>query len=713
MNISTIQKRKLLNNIYKLYYSSGTKPTEGEIRNIFNQYFYVNKIGVPLNVDYGLLQSVNITDVNILNELMGNSLFNLEVLYESIIENNQELFFVINTLNNKLENLKNKRKELEGKVDQLIFSNNNSDGYFYSYLENFSNLSKIDMSLTSAYIDIENGNCRIPKITSSISNLLTVDNLAASGVTYNVSVNGTQVIANTIANNFDAVFDGLNDTYWSYEYLTVSPAIVSLTINIPVTASFNISKVNGSILTSSPLSTEIKFQATNSTVPDEILYKDSKSDYNRFYCSIPARQYSNISITFSKSEPDRVMSNSVNPYVYSFGLRELIVAAEYHDKYATVVSTPISIPEVQNQNLLIGSVSLEVDSQLVDGTNIKYYVCDSSSNSTSLTDYNWIPIEPINYNQSSFEKIINLLGSNKRIKYIDSTNADYSLIQLNDSSTNINELNPTKLPNSNVEVYRTCAVDQSEIYIDPFLLANINCIKLYNTININSTENTSSNQLYKNLDLWNSKIKDKNTNEIYESILTNQFNQISPKINAPSNGFMTFSVYIDKASKVSHTISKSRDDFNLAIYLNNNLIADLPSGKSNSIAEWNFVQGINNIVITYDKSFSGLIDLNIMSSARIIDYGTMFLDYYSYLDPIEFRRRADLSKRVFTIDKFYNRKELITSNKISSRSMIQYYAKESNNVTSIRYRADLERYENPLHTPVIDSIRIKFKHVDI
>ena len=31
---------------------------------------------------------------------------------------------------------------------------------------------------------------------------------------------------------------------------------------------------------------------------------------------------------------------------------------------------------------------------------------------------------------------------------------------------------------------------------------------------------------------------------------------------------------------------------------------------------------------------------------------------------------------------------------------------------SIRYRIDLRRYNNPLQTPVIDSVRIKFKHID-
>ena len=98
MNISTIQKRRFLENIYKLYYSNGTKPTEQQILNAFSDYFSVNKAGFPLPIDYAALNGTDKTNVDILNELMINSLFNLDVLYDTILENNDELFKVATTL---------------------------------------------------------------------------------------------------------------------------------------------------------------------------------------------------------------------------------------------------------------------------------------------------------------------------------------------------------------------------------------------------------------------------------------------------------------------------------------------------------------------------------------------------------------------------------------------------------------------------------------
>ena len=101
-----------------------------------------------------------------------------------------------------------------------------------------------------------------------------------------------------------------------------------------------------------------------------------------------------------------------------------------------------------------------------------------------------------------------------------------------------------------------------------------------------------------------------------------------------------------------------------------------------------------------------------MSNKNLIDYGTMFLNYFSYLDPMEFKRRSDISANLFTIAPFYTRREILSSREISGKSLLNYYSNALDTVTAVRYRADLIRHENPLQTPLIDSIRVKFKHND-
>lgn len=713
MDIATIQKRKFLNNIYKLYYSTGVKPSEKDLRAIFNQYFFVNKLGFPLEMQYNLLQSIDLTDVHVMNELMANTLFNLDVLYECIVENNQEAFSVITALNAKLEGLKVKRKNLESKVDQLIFSNNNSDGYYYSYLENFSQTKNLDMNMTTAFVDIENGQAKIPKITSSISNVLTIDNITASNATYTVRFEDTVVVNGSPAENIDAAFDGLTDTYWSYEYSSQSLGLVSVTINIPIAVNIATSKVSGTLLTASPAEVYVTMIPNDTAAIEENFVKNSKSDYNKFSFSVPAKNYKNISITIVKSEPDKIILNSNTPYVYSFGFREIVIGSDYYDRLGVIVSQPISVPSADNSNLAIASIALESDAQVPEGTGVKYYVAKNESEFSQISDLNWIPIEPMGSADNSFSKVVNLIPSNKNIKYIDSTDSELTLIPLNDTSTNANELNPAQLPNSSAVAYRTTVVNDSEKYINPFILAGINCVRHYHIFNLSEINENYYVELYKSIDYWSQKIIENNQEELYQNVLLNQTRQISPSINSPANGLMQFSIYSPNDIKVYHDLIKNRDDFNLAVYLNGVLIADLPSGKTNSNIEWNFIKGINNIYITYDKIFTGLINFSIMSGTNIDTYGTVFLDYFSYLDPIEFRRRINSDFNTFTIDNFYNRREILTSKQISNRSVIQYYTANPDLVTAVRYRIDLERYDNPLQTPIIDALRIKFRHSDI
>ena len=76
---------------------------------------------------------------------------------------------------------------------------------------------------------------------------------------------------------------------------------------------------------------------------------------------------------------------------------------------------------------------------------------------------------------------------------------------------------------------------------------------------------------------------------------------------------------------------------------------------------------------------------------------------------------------MFTIDDFYGSKQILASNSFYNnetssdsenvnKSVIRYYSDPESVVDAIRYRVDFSRYSNPLQTPILDAIRIKFKH---
>ena len=717
MNIATIQKRKFLYNIYKNFYSLGVKPSDHEIKKIYNQYFSFNELGEPVKVDLNKIQASNLLDHHVLNEMMINTVLNLEVLYDCVMENNNEIFSIITVLNNKLDNLRAKRKEIESKIDQLLFANSNSDGFFYSYVENFASTTNIDLDKSSAFVDLVNNNSTIPKIVSENSNQITNQSLISSAVTGTVTFNSSVVYGPTELTGFESVFDGLNDTYWLHEHFADAPGVTSMTISIPVSAGFSISKIEGSIISQSPCSIFLKAIPSSTANPEVIRTKDSKDDYNRFSFILPNDFYSSIAITLYKNEPDKVLNSPTSPYVYSFGLRELTIGALYYDERAQLISNPISVPTSDNSLLTIESVAIDAKTQVVPGTELNFYIAVDVENATNINDFNWIPIEPSNFSADSAPNTINLVPSNFISEYIDNESEtgdyDYEIIPVLNSSSNTsstNNDNPIQLPFSDKTVYRLASVNNSIDYKLPVLLSSVDNFRSF-WMPGDSSKFVSN--LAGSLSSWASIIGDSANIDLRKNIFTNYSSTFNSVFPGPSSELIEARVLCSEQKIVSHTVTKSGGDFDLFIYLNGSLIGELLIGQTVGKIEWNFSKGINVISIAYDNESESRINFDLMVGANLSDYGTVLLDYFSYLDPIEFRRKVDSSLNVFTIDNIYGSRQILCSKEISKKSILRYYSDSQQLISAIRYRVDFNRYSNPLQTPVLDAIRVKFKHNDI
>lgn len=711
MNISTTQKRRFLNNIYKLIYSSGQKPSEQEVRKAFNEYFSVNQPGYPIKVDYDLLRTSNKTNVDLLNQIMTNTIYNVDILYDTILDNNEELFSIVTSLNKKLENLKKKRLQLESKVDDLIFMNNNSDGYFYSFTENFISADKLDLSLTdSAFFDPKLRNVTISKLKSEQFNVMTVDNLNGNNVNFEVTTNGQKLVQSIDKTNFNNIFDGLTDTYWEHSVSLGNPQPVSLTISIPVNKTSILSKVDGILFTSSPVNIMMRAIYSDPEKPNEIKTKTSRSDYDAFSFAIPADSYSTIEIVLYKNEPDYIDQNSSSPYVYKFGLREMIIGSKYYAKSGILVSAPISIATKTNSNLIIDAISMDVKEQVVPGTSVNYYVAANNPTAQNINDYNWIPVSPKGSESSGYNPVVYLDGSTRNNVYISNTPEDDELkyIPINSSAVNANELNPNNKIYSGKNAYRITALSSEENYLNPILLGGVDCLK-HNYL-IYPGASTADGK-YKDLEYW-ADVFNNRPASLLSNTLKEQIGSINPGINSYSSGYIETSIIRQGPVNIIHNVSKSNPNFNLAIYLNGVLIADLPKGTATKAVEWEFKSGINKIIITYDKLVSGQVSFNLIEGLSLTRYGLIFVDYFNYLDPFEFQNKVNEDSYYFTIDTIFGRKEVLASRELSGKSNFIYTSNNPSAVNAVRYRIDLNRYEDPLASPIVESVRIKFKHRD-
>lgn len=708
MNISTIQKRRFLENLYKLYYSSGSKPTDQEIKKAFNDFFAINKPGFPLSSNSRSLSQQTIVNVDTLNEIMANSLFNLDILYDAIIENSDELFQITTTLNKKINNLKTKRKKLESKIDSLLFSNNNTDGYFYSYIENFSSIENIDISLSTAYVDAQFGSATLSQETSDRYSIFAIDNINNSSVELSIYENGSLVNSVVSAENFNNVFDGLTDTYWSHEHRTIAPVPVALKITIPVSSTVILSKISGYILTSSPVSVTLNLTSVDG-LPEQTILKNSLSDYSAFNFLIESKGYKSIDILMIKNEPDYVDLKSKTPYVYRMGLRDLIFSSTTRSKTGIIVSSPISLPTQVNKSFVIDAVSIDVEEKFTNEGSVRYFVGQDIPNASSISDFNWFPISPNNSQNSEFNSVINFNGSNKVTNYISNTpNAkEVEMIPLNSTSNNINDLNPNINIYQDKSVYRIAALDLDIEYINPLLLGNVDSFKHYYVLDVIKGR-------YTDLPYWFGRIRDGKTDDtLLRADLTQVHTGLNVGINTPNSGFLTTKLICANASSFINTISKSTPSLDLAVYINGIMVSELPSGKLNHTSRWDLIEGINDILITYDKTLDGSFSITLTDGDNLSTYGTMFTDYFFYLDKFDFSNKNMKDNLYFTIDKIFGRKELLASSPLQGRSKLDYITKSNVAPAAIRFRADLIRYNNPFSTPAIDQVRVKFKHKDL
>jgi hypothetical protein len=97
---------------------------------------------------------------------------------------------------------------------------------------------------------------------------------------------------------------------------------------------------------------------------------------------------------------------------------------------------------------------------------------------------------------------------------------------------------------------------------------------------------------------------------------------------------------------------------------------------------------------------------------NISRYGSIFSDQFIYLDPLEFQNKVTEDNYYFTIDTVFGRREILASRSISGDSNFIFTSKNSSTVQAVRYRVDFTRYDNPYITPILESVRVKFKHRD-
>lgn len=718
MTISSIQKKKFLDTVYKNFFAAGYKATEKDLLDLFSKYFSNYEPGKPIPLKPELFRSTAYSNVELINERTAHCLLNIENLYDSIFENSEQMFDVINALNNRIDNLKKKRAELESKIDDHIYSNQNSDGYYASITDNFSNGKNIDYNLSSIYLDTIHKKVTLPKLNSAVFDMLSTNIVTSNSPRYTLSYNRQIVDSNKPFNDssfFGSVFDGLSNTEWYQVFDFNEIGVVTLSINIPIANMTSISKIEGRLNTVSPTDIYVKINYSNGTQP-EVKSKKSTFDYDTFSFDFTSGIVSSIDLILLKIDPDYVDAVSAKKYKYRFGIRDINISGQYYDKFGSLITEPISLATLDNKNLVIDAVTLTAEETNATNGSITYFLAEDKGDEVSILDYNWIPIaKPFDIN-SSFSSTVNLKGSNvNTLRILDSiTDERKDIIKiplsLSTQTSNINEENPTQSIYSGIPIYRIAKIPQFDSPYSPYVLEGVNYVT--------GSYVTYSSNIYNEaagLSTWNSILNGLDRRQVYTlppfEISSNSSFFQGPNLSNVSI-ILDFKLYCANDIVASHRFVKddqTSQAWDVGVYINNTAHS-IPSGKDYDTIEWRLQKGINTIKVTIDVTGSANGSISLMDSYSILNYGVVYNKYYSYVDPLELRFNRSSADNVFTIDNVFGNKEILSKKNIKSNSRIFYFTNSPTAVGKIRLRADFSRGANPLETPVLNSYKIKFKN---
>ena len=731
MSIQSVQKKRFLDTIYKMYYALGQAPSDNEISAIYSRYFSRFQAGNTIPVPYNDISSNQVIDPEKLNRVMVHTLFNVDVLYDAYHEQVEELYEIVNAYNTRLEDIRSKRVELEKKVDDQMFSLANTDGFYYSITNAFNNLDMVDLNYSDAHIDTSVRKATIPKITSGLFDY--VGNILNTANNTNVSIifEGTEVKSEVV--NFSNVFNGLNNLEWSYSHKSPSLGICTLKIIVPISStSESISLVEGKISSQKPVDIGIivvdQVNRSNSTS----FMKSNSADYDRFSFHLTPQKTTAVELYLTKSEPDYTTTeNNSVVYNYDFRIDELIISAPYYDAAATMVSAPMSLPSENNSKLAIDAVSISVDQHIPAGTEVRYYIAPDNASAISIYDFNWVSISQSAISDANSATVVSFNGSNfAQSSLVDGQNND--IVSSLDSMVRIPRSETLNNPIPNY-FYQN---DSSVLGFNVYRLAKFPIgVKPYNSYIL---ENVSSNQLKVSISGGSSLDK-----ETWQQILTGQKNDIvytsyNSTIDNTQNFFTADNIPYGSIHLSTHLYAENDIEINdfflkslsaqywdVRIYLNGNDITSnstLSPGVLSANVTWNIKKGQNDLIIIINKStndtsgtettFSGTVSLLKDRSILSVDGIKAYRNYLYEVRIEDLRLYYSNSDNVFSIINYQNNYEIVyrRTEEIKTGTKVYYYSNIENNTKSIRLRADLLRGQSAFSAPAINSYTVKFKH---
>lgn len=711
-SIRRVQTERLLQDIVHMLYSAGVHPTFSEVSSRLSQYFSKYPAGDPLPLPRQNALAAGVSNVESYNQLLAHLAINLDVLYESSLRQVEEVMLLTNSLQTNLERLKKQRRRAQTKMDDFLLALYNSDGYFYSTSDTFSDTYFVDLTNTTAQVNTEIGVVMLPAVPSG-SNRIALSQVGQPVV--QATVAGSVVPHTELAPFAGALEDSLDNILWAFEVETTSPQEVLVEVTIPMTEPVSVSRIDVTPYGATPVQLFIESRQGESwaSFGNKIQTGTSKMTFGD-----SAREVTEFKFTLRKLQPD--YSENVNNqmrYKYIFGARDLSFIYQVYERHARVVSQPLVIPAEYEGELVIDAVSLDVEENVPADGSIRYYVAGATiEGNESYDSLLWKEVIPIGSSEPG-DKVVRFGGAAYTTQRITegSVGGDLELLPSVSSGPAANR-NPSAMIVPGVDVYRLAKI------ADTPLVNSLKLIEGVNTTRIRS-RNVDLSKLPSEIDLdyWSDKIANDPESITVDYGRIDAGNEFFYGGDVGASGkdvfieaYVTCDRHWDTFLAEFQKVDVRSQTWDVKLFLNGRPLGDLPVGTHKLLLPWKFREGLNHIIVLAripleaDEShpFMGALSL-LGENPPLYHYGSVNLARWNYVDFFTMKYNETGEPYTFTI----HDGEIISRRRPTANFELQFASGTGEGPEAIRFRADLSRTSNnPNVSPVLNSYRIRYSY---
>lgn len=406
MSISDLQFREALNKASVEVLKEGKVPSLSRIGQKIKERLPEGSVKPTLTVRLqGYREQWNLDGMNKMLEEID---FDTNVMYKALLSMSSRILSRLNFVETSSRAQNAQMDRIEGLANNLLFVVQDGDGHFDAVYDDFHDLSKVDLTLsTRDIVDLKSQTVELPDASPNTKKI-NLEHMHTQ-FAWSVSVNSdSQVIRAETPQ--DAQFKNIfldTISMWRYDVITSEAGPTSISFRIPVHrirgAELSISRVQ--LIGASEFSqqAEIKYSVDGVNYlkfPGSTSLVELEKSTRTVNIDFALTRVEFIEITLYRSSFDKIVDTG---YLTSFGLRHLALYTIGRSYNAELVSKEFSVSDPEK----LQKLSLSVYEEIPAGTDIKYYLAaiqrEDLDDDEPEKHGQWVPVTPITRAQKKDE----------------------------------------------------------------------------------------------------------------------------------------------------------------------------------------------------------------------------------------------------------------------------------------------------------------------